>query len=107
MEKDGIPTIRCETGDPYVCICSGGLKLEGERIVRFPTFTEATDSWLNALEEYKRGKTGILYWRTRPEHDQNAEGWAIYSRLVISDKPEIAVEISGEYYWNQALCPQD
>jgi hypothetical protein len=103
IEKDGIPTSRCETGDRYDCLCSAGIKPEGQMTALFNTAAAAVVEYDKSLAEYKKGKTGTLYWRTRPSLDNDGPNrWTIYSRLVISDKPEIADQLDdGSFIWRE------
>lgn len=103
------------TGEPYVEICSGGYKPEGHPCLAVGTSEQsAVYLWLIAAEQYAKGKSGTLYWRSLPEVDSYtyySEGifasdaigrtdkerndfyrhvfWRAYSRFLISDKPVI------------------
>lgn len=78
------------TGEPYVTIVGGGIKEEGEL---FPCYflseAFAIQFWLDAVNKYSEGKSGTLYWRVKPEMMGRKKVWLIYSRLLISDKPQI------------------
>ncbi len=74
----GRPWPECETGDRYV------------EVEMFDASADkAIEGWLVKALGYREGKSGILYWRVRPEleyrHDPRA--WQVYSRFVISAKP--------------------
>jgi hypothetical protein len=101
------------TGEPYVEVCSGGVKGDAERIAAVGTSEAAAIKlWLQAANEYADGKTGTLYWRVVPEIDSinvtlegydsdhgltdelrdayyKRKNWIAYSRFLISDKPRI------------------
>lgn len=95
------------TGDPYIALCSGGVKEEGKT---FPCLCQTSDDairlWRLVFREYAEGKTGVVYWREFPQVDAvdfsfyydkltekekrtwaDLPAWSVYARLVISDKP--------------------
>lgn len=91
---EGLPTSRCQTGEEYVTICSGGPKAEGESSVGMATEQEAIDRWLAHVKAYAEGKTGAIYWRSQPDLEmyQSRKGpkeWRVYSRFIITDKPAL------------------
>lgn len=109
-ERDGRPCSFCQTGEPYDILCSEGVKREGVPAIRFPTPAAAWSAYHEAFRRYVAGKKGTLYWRHRPvlesaynytaygfdqwgspkvEQYVTAPGHFVYSRLVVSDKPEI------------------
>jgi len=79
---------------------AAAFAITGEEYVEFlgcgSTALEAVSAWLKGVQEYKDGKPdgSILYWRIEPEIDcfvDFREGkyiWKVYSRLLLSDKPE-------------------
>jgi hypothetical protein len=98
------------TGEEYVVIVSGGMKDEGERCPCFcRSEADAVRLWRDAINAYANGKSGTLYWRAAPEmhstvmrvdnYDELSPDiqqwfgketfWVVYSRLLISDKPQI------------------
>jgi hypothetical protein len=106
----------CPTGERYIVITLDGAKPEGEMSQVFATSERAALSLLFLrLKEYGEGKSGTVYWRTRPEVDcstaylpdvcsepvfdnQNRPNftlrprnlWQGYARILISDKPVLA-----------------
>lgn len=101
--KMGLPTNRCQTGEAYRVICSGGEKFEGEPC---PFWTankdKAVDSWYHEVMKYAlphiRHKS-TLYWRDSPfietvvPDDTDIPFYAVYSRFIISSNPEIYTNI--------------
>lgn len=82
----------CPTGEPYVVICCGGIKEEGQRVpVICSTEELAIKYFKQSLKEYVESKpTGTLYWRWLPELHTREDGrYYAYCRLAISDKPMI------------------
>lgn len=103
------------TGEPYVAVCSGGIKPEAELTPAVGLTEEsALKLLIAAWNEYADGKSGTLYWRILPEigslayfgegvfaadavgrTDQERKDfyrhvfWKAYSRLLISNKPVI------------------
>jgi hypothetical protein len=101
------------TGEPYVTVVSGGVKLEGECFPCLCSTPElAVKLWLEAMGEYAapdKGKT--LYWRAPPEIDEiymmpvggdgssshdpdtrralTRKAYVVYSRVLVSGKPRI------------------
>jgi hypothetical protein len=103
------------TGEEYVQVSTGGLQKEGRRGPGYySTPAGAVRAWRDAVLKYAKlcdsqisSKT--LYWRNPPELDSqdyiSVEGstsndkayreactitlWRVYSRLLISDKPQI------------------
>jgi hypothetical protein len=81
-----------ETGEEYIVIASGGIKEQGKC---FPALCNTVEGavrlWLSTALEYAKGKEGTIYWRHLPMVDaieHNGDIWfAVYSRLLISDKP--------------------
>jgi hypothetical protein len=97
---DGRRMHRCETGDEYVQIVSGGIKEEGQAAPLFQDEEQAIGAWLDAVMAYAADKQGKLYWRIRPEVNTFASmpgsrNLTVYSRLVISDKAPLPVEDIG------------
>lgn len=96
--EDGLHGL-APTGEPYVAICSGGIKPEGKPLKSFPAKEDAINSWIDSVFDYMRGKSdATLYWRERPQIDWNGkslylinyipnEGYAVYSRFLISSMP--------------------
>ena len=89
------------TGEPYIELCSGGVKNEGDD--RAPCLCArkeiAVSSWRLALLDYEAKKPGILYWRVMPEMDEvvisgrkdvpDTTYYFVYSRLLISTRSVI------------------
>ncbi|WP_213775089.1 hypothetical protein [Bradyrhizobium sp. dw_78] len=100
-QVDGLTTYFCETGEPYVSLVSGGVKAEGKDAPIFCSTEDiAVRFWLDAFNNYARDKSGVLYWRERPNlMDWDVQNvhcdididrstlYFVYSRLVISDRP--------------------
>lgn len=99
FDKDGThhPS-RNEHGEPYVTVCSGGLKPETAHIpALFARLDDAVNAWLNAAMAYYAnvkpvGQPHHLYWRKRPELETlpavDWEGYqTIISRFVVSANP--------------------
>jgi hypothetical protein len=108
------------TGEPYVVICSGGMKEEGQHTPALCSSAElAVKLWFEAAMEYARSIAVLgrytLYWRIVPELNNysilpatSAEWskeqrdamistvWMVYSRLLISAQPCIATEKPAE-----------
>lgn len=101
------PAHLAPTGDPYVALCSGGVKGKGDQ---FPCLCASKDIAINVyritLFDYVSSRPGILYWRVEPEiigphtFSDEATGhqmfeatghqmFYVYSRLAISDRPII------------------
>lgn len=97
---DGHPTTMSQTGDEYVTICSSGLKqavggCDGGVTDEFAHISEedAIQAWLISVQAYYAAdKRGTIYWRIRPEVGNKKSLWSVYSRFVISGKPEISFE---------------
>jgi len=87
--RDGLRIHRCQTGDVYQTLVVGGVKRPGDP---FPagaaSEADAVAAWFGQFEKWSANKSGILYWRARPELEPSEGRWQIYSRLAISDKPE-------------------
>jgi hypothetical protein len=98
------------TGEEYVVIMNGGIKEEGRNIPCLAwTEQDSIRLWKEAVLQYAAGKTGVLYWREKPElagtemfwegYDAKTNRvekygasnvmWRVYSRLLISDKTPI------------------
>ena len=84
---------RCApTGEPYVTLCSGGIKEEGAVVpMMCGCASEAYLEWIAAFAEYGRGKSGRLFWRQKPFLDTDTqEKWCLVrARLLISNKEPI------------------
>lgn len=95
--REGLPIYRCQTGEEYVTLVAGGIKQQGAEFpCWFASGDDALAGWLASFEEYARGKSGALYWRSRLEISCEASDaddgnlrWQAFSRLVITDKPEV------------------
>ena len=86
------------TGEPYVVIVSGGVKEEGCPVVCWCSSEDhAIRLWRDAINEYAKEKSGVLYWRTPPQLDRRKIArdyfYVVYSRLLISDKPQIQPQL--------------
>lgn len=72
---------------PYVVLCSGGIKPEGDVTESFVSEIQAVDKWEIAATYYASmqapGRT--LFWRVRPEivTDRLRKRFYVYSRLAI------------------------
>jgi hypothetical protein len=66
-------------GEPYVVVADHQWH---------PTREAVIEAAMRTFDAYASGKKGKLYWRVRPEIDQQKQGWRFYMRLLISDKPE-------------------
>ena len=96
--KDGLTGPLAQTGEPYTVIVSGGIK---EQARRFPIWcsniTFAVNLWRKAIDDYADVEDGMLYWRNKPslctlaikDKEQTTRLYTVYSRLLISDRPEI------------------
>ena len=91
------PAHLAPTGEPYVALCSGGIKGDGDQ---WPCGCASPDIALNVyritLFDYVATRPGILYWRIQPEIEEwvtlgeiDHTWYAFYSRLAISDRPII------------------
>lgn len=84
------------TGEPYREVCSGGLGCPA-------WFTDpelAIKSWCEAVDAYAKNTLATtLYWRILPElGERHADGetlYAVYSRFLLSDKPQIQPAIKA------------
>lgn len=98
------------TGEPYVTMTNGGIKLEGEMYPAFAwsraTALRAYLAWCEdyAADQQRAGAMPApvvpparsLYWRCYPtilEYDDGT--WTVYSRLLISDKPINAAAVKA------------
>ena len=70
------------TGEPHVVLCNAILDASEDMVKRAAE---------RAFTDYAEGKTGVLYWRTKPEI-RNPEDtgtphmWSFFMRLLISNK---------------------
>ena len=83
------------TGERYNSIDGLGVREEG--VPRSPDTVSASreaavTGYLGALKEHAAGRRGTVYWRHRPTVEPHYHGWAVYSRLLISDKPVLEAE---------------
>jgi hypothetical protein len=98
------PSTNCScavTGDKYVVIGSqypGIPTVPGtidECASGESAFDEETACYaaLNSFQLYAEGRAGKVYYRHRPEleYDDRERRYKVYMRLVISNKPEIAL----------------
>lgn len=93
----------CPTGERYVTVCSGGVKLEGDPVPALCATEElAIKLFKDALREYVQSRlsekpNGTLYWRKPPEvstvhlkaenlsyKEQGYVVYFVYCRVVIS-----------------------
>lgn len=102
---DGFPSALSETGEPYTVICSGGPRPESSPVpALYASRSLAIRAWLEAVRAFAKDKTGTLYWRIRPEIDSietkaafpSVPFWAVYSRLLISDKSPDCVHVGKD-----------
>ena len=103
------------TGEEYIVICSGGIKSDYDLTPALAsTEALAVELWMRAVREYAAQfdrTTCTLYWRIVPEMDKayflsvDEDGkfefeeelrksftrvtYRVYSRMLISDKPQI------------------
>ncbi len=79
------------TGEPYVIITNCGLKQEGASCPAHVSEEFAVNGWFHSVNHYAMPKFGFpLYWRVPPQIERDDKGgWRVYSRLLISDKPQI------------------
>lgn len=63
------------TDEPYI-VLSGG----------FGPLPQILESAKSQFDAYASERKGVLYWRVRPEFEENKMGWRFYMRLLISDK---------------------
>ncbi len=84
-------TYQSVTGTPYVTLDCGGVKEEGKPHLAYGGTEEMAEKlYLNAVKEYASGKTGSLFWRTKPTVRKIKlfeEGflYTVHSRLLIED----------------------
>ena len=59
---------RAPTGEPYVCVVSGGIKEQGKSFpAHYTSEALAAEAWLTSAWEYAERRGGkTLYWRDRP-----------------------------------------
>jgi hypothetical protein len=101
------------TGEPYVTVCAGAIKAEGELSPCMCSSPElAIKLWLQTAREYAPpSDRKTLYWRELPVLDEGymlrvapdgsseldaslrrastIKVYAVYSRFLVSDKPQI------------------
>ena len=66
----GGTTSRAPNGAPYVAICGGGVKEEGDPFpVKFASEELAAEWWLCAALDFTRTKFHTLFWRQEPVID--------------------------------------
>lgn len=77
---------RAPTGDEYVAVTNGGIKVPGEPFpASHSSMEEAISAWLIEANAYADGKGATLFWRERPEIDLHSKKrWVVYSRLAIA-----------------------
>jgi hypothetical protein len=75
----GLACSRSQTDEPYVEILT----------VSKPTMAAAVADWLEKVEVYLAGRAGTIYWRVKPALSKSENGWRIYARLLISDRPVV------------------
>lgn len=82
------------TGEEYRCYSAHGERGEGEASSASVTADDALKSLDLVLRSLVPATPSSLYWRTKPEiafvrkvSSYCDEGWFIYSRFLISDKP--------------------
>ena len=95
------------TGEEYTELMSGCLKDIHNPLSLAPLYrseVSCIEALLDTLTKYASDKSGVLYWRTPPEIDENVyklvaadewmpkelKVWRGYARLLISDKPVVA-----------------
>lgn len=108
----GLPCAYAQTGDEYVEIGAKGFCSTEENAVL---------CWEAAIREFAEGRTGKIYWRIEPEmkemtlyedaswfidgaspNYQPVTVFSVYSRLMISDKPEIFETLADYEAYSQA-----
>jgi hypothetical protein len=84
------------TGEEFVACTQFGRRAEATPSGLSPTAEHAIDAWKKAATSiFDRDDGSVLYWRVRPEIEyfppsrRGAAGWRIYSRFLISSKPQI------------------
>ncbi len=88
--KVGQPTSVCETGEEYQIVASDGIIDEGSARNIYPSAEAAIAAYEASFNEYAAGKSGKLYWRTKPEMMTfPVGGFSVYSRLLISATDEL------------------
>jgi len=82
-------TCKSVTGEPYITMTCGGVKLEGEPpLVWAKTIEAAKDLFINAFDEYARRRPAgsVLYWRKKPEfHVKRYAGFYMHSELCVDE----------------------
>jgi len=92
----GLAVVQCNraiapTGEPFVQLHAAKLGA---------TEAETDAAARKAFEDYAIDRSGMLYWRIKPEirgpEDMvEPDLWSFYMRLLISDKPVITGEFHG------------
>lgn len=91
------PVSLAPTMEPYVSLCAGGVKIEGEKYpALFTTEEAAIRSYALTLSDQVVRGSGVLYWRSEPEvidtNDveskcgNNGYRFTVYSQLLFSNK---------------------
>lgn len=98
------------TGEKYILLESTGVRKEGALTPRkniHISQQDAEDAYILQLQTYASSKPGaVVYWRSFPQIEPIYHGWKIYSRLLISDKPDIGADreiVSSEQRHNNGL----
>jgi hypothetical protein len=98
---------QCPTGDPYITLTIGGVKVQGDKHKLWATDIGAAEEFFKRqFDQYAAGKNGVLYWRRHPEVSMQSyqnhftggmESYmTITARMVISDQPVLATETKEE-----------
>jgi len=75
------------TGEPYVEFTPSLQPSEvGSPGQVFETPDAAIDAAKVAFDAYASGRSGAIYWRIEPELARHKKGYALYMRLLVSNK---------------------
>lgn len=112
---EGLPTFRCQTGEPYVLV---GIPTQPDAsqpagtiapIGRGRWSASAPAALLTArtaYNQYAHGRRGTLYWRTKPQMRMRLNRlWCVYMRLLISEAPAIEAEAAACDAWHAGRPP--
>lgn len=87
------------TGEPYIVVCSQGIKEEGGMVEYYSAQTTAVNAWIARFGELLRHAMpeSLLYWRRMPKLVEHDDRFFVYSRFLISNSPQIQ---SADYNHN-------
>jgi hypothetical protein len=86
---DNRPDHIAPTGEQYVEVYSGGLGDSTKIPCLCLTEEIAVDTWYRTIQAMQSVKSGIIYWRVRPEMATDGTRFFVYSRLLISSNSVI------------------